>query len=372
MDEVEDEVVSPGHQAVLEDLFGLSGVEVVVRIRLLKSEAEPGFPGLEADAPLGAAVRAVKVREVVSEEVDLVLGEVVDELAVEGPALDLIATGELLEKGAVEDEAGFGLNGDGTSGEADLVELRGGDSRAGTFVGEGDDGEGAKVSAPDVFDKASESETLAVHSNAGMDVEGLTVQVPGEPLCLLVEEVLSVLRDGQDLLEVAHDVREESVGLLGVVVAGGDGEIVFMAARVDLRGAQVDNLVVEAEEVGLLVELVGEVGVSEEHGDLLENGFALAGIFEVEDDVIDSGELLLEFFALCLVGLEEEGRDLVMGGLEGDGESSGHGAPGEGLFLLTDPECAVEPEVGALSGGDPDEVAAFHEDEEVGLAGVCG
>ena len=109
MDEVEDEVVSPGHHAVLEELFGLSGVEVVVRIGLLKSEAEPGFPGLEADAPLGAAVRAVKVREVVAEEVDLVLGEVVDELAVEGPALDLIATGELLEEGAVEDEAGFGL-----------------------------------------------------------------------------------------------------------------------------------------------------------------------------------------------------------------------------------------------------------------------
>ena len=149
MDEVEDEVVSPGHHAVLEDLFGLSGVEVVVRIGLLKSEAEPGFPGLEADAPLGAAVRAVKVREVVAEEVDLVLGEVVDELAIEGPALDLIATGELLEEGAVEDEAGFGLNGDGTSGEADLVELRSGDSRTGTFVGEGDDGEGAEVSAPD-------------------------------------------------------------------------------------------------------------------------------------------------------------------------------------------------------------------------------
>ena len=205
-----------------------------------------------------------------------------------------------------------------------------------------------------------------------MDVEGLTVEVSGEPLCLLVEEVLFILRDGQDLLEVAHDVREESLWLLGVVVAGGDGEVVFMAAGADLLGAQVDDLVVEAEEVGLLVELVGEVGVGEEHGDLLENGFALAGIFEVEDDVIDSGELLLEFLGLCLVGLEKDGRDLVVGGFEGDGEGGGHGAPGEGLFLLADPECAVEPEVGALSGGDPEEVAAFHKDEEVGLAGVCG
>ena len=92
-----------------------------------------------------------------------------------------------------------------------------------------------------------------------MDVEGLTVEVSGEPLCLLVEEVLFILRDGQDLLEVAHDVREESLWMLGVVVAGGDGEVVFMAAGADLLGAQVDDLVVEAEEVGLLVELMGEV-----------------------------------------------------------------------------------------------------------------
>ena len=52
---------------------------------------------------------------------------------------------------------------------------------------------------------------------------------------------------------------------------------------------------------------------------------ALAGIFEVEDDVIDSGELLLEFLGLCLVGLEKDGRDLVVGGFEGDGEGGGHG-----------------------------------------------
>ena len=39
-----------------------------------------------------------------------------------------------------------------------------------------------------------------------------------------------------------------------------------MAAGTDLLGAQVDDLVFEAEEVGLLVELVREFGVGEEHG----------------------------------------------------------------------------------------------------------
>ena len=162
----------------------------------------------------------------------------------------------------------------------------------------GDDGEGAEVSAPDVLDEAPEGEALAVHSNAGVDVKSLTVEVSGEPLSLLVEEVVSVFRDGQDLLEVAHDVREESVGLFGIVVAGGGGEEVFVAARADLLGAQVDDPVVEAEEVGLLVELVGKVSVGEEHGDFLEDGLSLASIFEAEEEVVDSGELFLEFLSL--------------------------------------------------------------------------
>ena len=70
-----------------------------------------------------------------------------------------------------------------------------------------------------------------------------------------------------------------------------------MAARADLLGAQVDDPVVEAKEVGLLVELVGKVGVGEEHGDFLEDGLSLASIFEAEEEVVNSGELFLEFLS---------------------------------------------------------------------------
>ena len=59
-----------------------------------------------------------------------------------------------------------------------------------------------------------------------------------------------------------------------------------------------------------------------------------------------------------------------MGGFEGDGEGGGHGAPGERDLLLADPEVAIESKVGALPWGDPDEVATFHENKDVGLAGV--
>ena len=89
IDEVKDEVVSPGHDVVLEDRLSLGRLEVVVRIGLLESEAKPGLPGLETDASLGATIGAIELWKIVAEDVDLVLGEVVDELAVEGPALDL-------------------------------------------------------------------------------------------------------------------------------------------------------------------------------------------------------------------------------------------------------------------------------------------
>lgn len=203
-----------------------------------------------------------------------------------------------------------------------------------------------------------------------MYVEGLIVKVSGEPPGLLVKEVRSVLKDGKYLLEVTHDVGEESLERLGVVAFGGDGEEVIVATGTDQFGAEVDDLVFEADEVGLLVTLVGEVGVGEEHSDLFVEILALAGIFEVEEDIINLGELLLEFLPLCFVGLEEEGEDAVVGGFEGEVRVTVMVRLAKALSQMADPEGAIELEVDASLRGDPDEVTTLHEDEDVGLAGM--
>ena len=85
--------------------------------------------------PLGLVVKKnerfpyiVELKEIVAEEVDHVLGDIIDELALEGPALDLIATGELLEEGDNEDKTALSLNGDSASRGEDLVKLWRGDT----------------------------------------------------------------------------------------------------------------------------------------------------------------------------------------------------------------------------------------------------
>lgn len=71
---MEDEVVLPDHHAITGNMLG----KVEVMVRVLETEAQLGFPSLEADALLGAAAKAIKLREDVA-KVDLVLGEGIDD-----------------------------------------------------------------------------------------------------------------------------------------------------------------------------------------------------------------------------------------------------------------------------------------------------